>query len=139
MVKATNIYHGRRVGRWIRFAGPILLVLSSVGCATVEPAKTPLELASLPESKLNLGPGDVLDIKFFFNPELNETQTVGPDGKIALQLIDEVMVQGKTRAELRRELIQLYHAGRWFRLQAGGSKQCGNHPAQGRQAVRVRP
>jgi protein involved in polysaccharide export with SLBB domain len=39
-------------------------------------------------------PGDTLDIKFFFNPELNENVTVRPDGFISLQLVDEVLVAG---------------------------------------------
>ena len=33
-------------------------------------------------------PGDELDIKFFYNPELNESVIVRPDGKISLQLVD---------------------------------------------------
>jgi len=59
-------------------------------------------------SPLTLGPGDVLDIRFFYNPELNDTQSVRPDGKITLQLIGEIMVQGKAPEELRDELARLY-------------------------------
>jgi len=58
--------------------------------------------------KVTLGPGDGVDIKFFYNPELNDSQTVRPDGKIALQLVGEVTAQGKTPAELRDELKNLY-------------------------------
>ncbi len=59
-------------------------------------------------SPMALTPGDVLDVKFFYTPTLNETQMVRPDGKIALQLIGEVEVEGKTPAELRDELQGLY-------------------------------
>ena len=55
-----------------------------------------------------LMPGDVLEIKFFYTPDLNESQTVRPDGMIALQLIGEVGVEGKTPAELRQKLLELY-------------------------------
>ena len=55
-----------------------------------------------------LAPGDVLEVKFFYTPDLNETQTVRPDGKIMLQLIGEVAVEGKSPAELQEELIKLY-------------------------------
>ena len=37
-----------------------------------------------------LQPGDNLDIKFYYNPELNENVTIRPDGKISLQIIDEL-------------------------------------------------
>lgn len=55
-----------------------------------------------------LGPGDVLNIQFSYTPELNATQMVRPDGKIALQLIGEVDVNGITPKELQEKLVQLY-------------------------------
>jgi protein involved in polysaccharide export with SLBB domain len=65
-------------------------------------------MATQPEPRLTLGPGDVLDVKFFYNPELNESQTVRPDGKIALHLIGEVVVREKTPAEVKEELVKAY-------------------------------
>jgi protein involved in polysaccharide export with SLBB domain len=53
-------------------------------------------------------PGDELDIKFFYNPELNETIVVRPDGMISLQLIDEIRAAGLKPAELDDQLTQLY-------------------------------
>jgi protein involved in polysaccharide export with SLBB domain len=53
-------------------------------------------------------PGDELDIKFFYNPELNETVTVRPDGKISLQLIDEIHAADLEPLELDRQLTDLY-------------------------------
>ena len=55
-----------------------------------------------------LSPGDQIDIKFYYTPELNETQAVRPDGQIALQIIGEVRAAGKTPAELRGLLRRLY-------------------------------
>jgi len=52
--------------------------------------------------------GDTIDVKFFYTPELNETQDVRPDGKIALQIIGEVTAGGKTPAQLRWLLEKLY-------------------------------
>ncbi|MHC5157157.1 MAG: polysaccharide biosynthesis/export family protein [Planctomycetota bacterium] len=63
--------------------------------------------ASAPKA-YTLSPGDMLDIKFFYTPELNETQAVRPDGQIALQIIGEVTAEGKTPAELRGLLKRLY-------------------------------
>lgn len=51
---------------------------------------------------------DQLDLKFFFNPELNETVLVRPDGRIALQLIGEISVVGHSVEEIRTILIKKY-------------------------------
>ena len=90
----------------ISLAG-LILFSTLLGCAGT-PAKTPPQMASEPEPKLSLGPGDVLDFKFFYNPELNDTQTIRPDGKITLQLIGEVEVNGKTPDQLKQELVKAY-------------------------------
>ncbi len=52
--------------------------------------------------------GDSVEIKFFYTPELNEIQTIRPEGKISLQMVGEVTAAGKTPAQLREELINLY-------------------------------
>jgi polysaccharide biosynthesis/export protein len=53
-------------------------------------------------------PGDQLDIKLFYNPELNELLTVRPDGRITMQLVNEVMAAGRTPAELTGVLAKAY-------------------------------
>jgi polysaccharide biosynthesis/export protein len=53
-------------------------------------------------------PGDQLDIKFFYNPELNEAVLVRPDGMISLQLIDDVKAAGLKPAELDELLTEKY-------------------------------
>ena len=53
-------------------------------------------------------PGDQLDIKFFYNPELNETVSVRPDGKISLQLVDDVQAAGLTPSQLDEYLTNKY-------------------------------
>jgi protein involved in polysaccharide export with SLBB domain len=55
-------------------------------------------------------PGDQLDLKFFYNPELNESVVVRPDGRISLQLVDEVLAAGLTPAELDAALTKRYEA-----------------------------
>ena len=52
--------------------------------------------------------GDQLDVKFFYNPELNESVTVRPDGKISLQLVDEVQAAGLQPAVLDAMLTDAY-------------------------------
>jgi protein involved in polysaccharide export with SLBB domain len=53
-------------------------------------------------------PGDQLDIKFFYNPELNETALVRPDGRISLQLIDDLAVAGLTPSQVDDRLTEAY-------------------------------
>lgn len=58
--------------------------------------------------RVALKSGDEVELKFYYTPELDITQTVRPDGKISLQLIGEIFVQGKSPSELREELLKLY-------------------------------
>lgn len=54
-------------------------------------------------------PGDMLSIKFFFNPELNEENlVVRPDGRISLQLIHEVEAASLTATQLTNHLAERY-------------------------------
>lgn len=55
-----------------------------------------------------LQPGDKLDITFYQNPELNENVVVRPDGRISLQLIDELQVAGLTPTQVKELLRGKY-------------------------------
>ena len=91
----------------------IIALLITMGCSTKN--QQPLLTKAPPVFKETvedyyLQPGDNLDIKCFYNPELNENVTIRPDGKISLQLIDEVQVAGLTPAQLDEMLTQKYSA-----------------------------
>lgn len=60
------------------------------------------------EQEYRIHVGDKLDIKFFYNPELNEIITVRPDGRIALQLVHEIIAAGMTPEELTNLLKDKY-------------------------------
>lgn len=106
-------------------AFPIIVILFGLltGCSTNEKltrneTKGTPSTASVPAEKLATGissaaeyviqPNDTLSIKFFYNPELNEDVVVRPDGKISLQLVDEIQASGKTPAQLDEELTEKY-------------------------------
>ena len=56
-----------------------------------------------------IAPGDMLDIKFMNNPELNElAMPVRPDGRISLQFAPEVKAAGMTPGELTNLLTEKY-------------------------------
>ncbi len=65
-------------------------------------------VGSSPPQDYKVQVGDQLDIKFFFNPELNETVVVRPDGRIALQLVGEISIVGHTVQEIREILVKNY-------------------------------
>ena len=96
---------------------PILLcvalisMLSASGCAenaVQPPPGNPVPVYHPVITDYHLQPGDNIDIKFFYNPELNENITIRPDGKISLQLIDEVKAAGLTPAQLDEVLTKKY-------------------------------
>lgn len=67
-----------------------------------------LSFAQNVETETRFSAGDVIEIRYFYTPELNVVQTVRPDGKIFLQLIGEVYARGKTPIELQKELLNRY-------------------------------
>ena len=90
----------KRTKIWVLFATTFCIMIMLLGCQSfpekveVEPAK--YEPRAYPEPEVRLGPGDTLEIRFFYTPELNVIQTIRPDGKIMLQLVGDVEAQGKT-------------------------------------------
>lgn len=55
-----------------------------------------------------LQPGDALDVKFFYNQELNESVLVRPDGRISLQLVHDVQAASLSPNELVAVLEKKY-------------------------------
>ncbi len=89
-----------------------LLTAGLVACATQNATVQEVQPLSMTMAQTpvayTIQPGDDLDIKFFYNPELNETIVVRPDGMISMQLIDEIMAAGLKPAELDNKLTDLY-------------------------------
>src|SRR5688500_402914 len=55
-----------------------------------------------------LSAGDLIEIKFMLNPELNETVRIRPDGRISMPLVGEMLVARTTIAELSTRLATAY-------------------------------
>lgn len=92
----------------------IVIVLSVTACGpSVKGSSSAVKLQKeMPHSAspVVLGPGDVIDVKFRFLPELDYQQTIRPDGKISLQMVDEVTAAGLTPKGLDEHLTRLYSA-----------------------------
>ena len=82
------------------------LLFYTVGCAPPKAALTPQQLAAEPSRRDVFAAGDAVKVKFTLTPQFNQTQTISPEGNISLPLVGEVSALGKTRAELRQELIK---------------------------------
>lgn len=52
--------------------------------------------------------GDVLDVRFFYNPELNAHVPIRPDGMISLELVGEVKAAGLSPSALADQLREQY-------------------------------
>jgi len=90
-------------GPWGKGMAALILLMAG-GCAARRP------LPSLPPapSKVTIGPGDLVEVRFIYTPDMNLTQNVRPDGKITLDLIGDVDVSGLTPAEAAAKLRRLY-------------------------------
>lgn len=96
------------------------LAWSVAACAASRPAESPpsdsVPLAAAPAESSGEAPpyrlqvGDQVDVQFYKTPELNARVRVRPDGKISLQLLDDVTVVGDTPEELDARLTELYSA-----------------------------
>ena len=51
-----------------------------------------------------IGPGDTLQIFVWRNPEVSQSVTVRPDGKITTPLVEDLPASGKTATELARDI-----------------------------------
>ena len=88
----------------------LLTALLALGCV----GDGALPIVAGPEA-LDLGEyriqaGDLIDVSFELNPELNVQAIVRPDGKISLQMVSEVDAEGRTPSELKEDLRQAYAA-----------------------------
>jgi polysaccharide export outer membrane protein len=65
------------------------------------------EVKPLPISDYKIGPKDLLEIKVFELPELNQTVRVSEDGSISLSLLGKVEVSGLTAQDLELKLAAI--------------------------------
>jgi len=88
----------------------LAILIGVAGCRTPPPIPESVEQeARKPDAMvLVLHEGDIVRISFPGAPNLNTTQQIRRDGKIALQLIGEFKASGMTPADMEKELIKLY-------------------------------
>lgn len=102
--------------RWLptrrRLAPALACAVGMIGgCAGLNPvARNPANFAPwvAEEETYRLKPGDELEVKLPFTPELNDRQQIGPDGTITLPLIGSTRAAGRSLDELTGDLRQHY-------------------------------
>jgi protein involved in polysaccharide export with SLBB domain len=69
---------------------------------------TALGVSALSGQEYRLEAGDEIEVRFFYNQELNDKMVIRPDGRIAMPMVGDLAVAGKTVAELTAELQAKY-------------------------------
>lgn len=98
MLKALSSGSTRLVC-WLSVAAMGVLL---AGCASNFPP-APVGAAS-PEYNYVIGPGDVVNIVVWRNPELSMSVPVRPDGKINTPLVEDLPAMGKNATDLARDI-----------------------------------
>jgi polysaccharide export outer membrane protein len=106
----------RRRVRYFTVAVAGLLSTGLGGCSTVSDTMPPIETAPLPAQApmlpvsyiYRIRIGDVLDIKFPLNPELNDEVTVGPDGRVSTADVEDLLVVGRAGSDVSADLRKQY-------------------------------
>lgn len=74
------------------------------GCAGTAYPPVPSEQGKPVQSEYLIGPGDIVNIVVWRNPELSMSVPVRPDGKITTPLVEDLPASGKTPSELARDI-----------------------------------
>jgi polysaccharide export outer membrane protein len=95
----------RRLGWIIPLKGVLIFVL---GCSFLAGTSLPPRQENqLPVMDYKIGSKDLLEIKVFELPELNQTVRVSEDGSISLVLLGKVEVAGLTAQEMEKKLASI--------------------------------
>lgn len=82
----------------------VTLGLSALaGCSSAFPP-APTAVTKAPQMDYIIGPGDLLNIQVWRNPEVSTTLPVRPDGKVSTPLVEDLVAANKTPSHLARDI-----------------------------------
>jgi protein involved in polysaccharide export with SLBB domain len=112
-MRATGVAAHARLGGFGRVA-TLLAAVQLAACSAGYPGRPAAQSMTLQTAPVLvpqgyvLQAGDLLTIKFYHNPELNEDVVVRPDGMISLQLVGDIKAAGVSPADLSQTLKEKY-------------------------------
>ena len=98
------------IHKYMKYHHLLTLVLAAIlpslahSQAAAEPAGAPAQPAAVVSPDYVIGPGDVLQVFVWRNPELTSTVPVRPDGKISTPLNEDMVAVGKNPSALARDI-----------------------------------
>ena len=100
------------IKKHIARAGVMLAVGAVAGCSSI-PTYPPAPVQAPPpvpvQARISgwnylLGPGDSVQVFVWRNPEVSGTFPVRPDGKMTMNLVEDIQASGKTPTQLARDI-----------------------------------
>jgi len=89
-------------------AGSLAITPLIIGCTSGAPLELPPTPSQASAKAIGndyiIGPGDVLEVFVWRNPELTVSVPVRPDGKISTPLVENMVAIGKTPQQLARDM-----------------------------------
>jgi len=82
-----------------KIAAAAVMLMTAAGLATGPAAAQQTDV-----SKYVIGPGDMLQVSVWHNPELSTSVPVRPDGRISTPLVTDVVAAGKTSEQLGHDI-----------------------------------
>jgi len=93
-------------GSWYYWLVPVILCLAA--CSSTLPRPDSAVLASASETgEYLIGPGDMLQIFVWDQPDLSVTVPVRPDGRVSTPLIDDLVAVGKSPTQLSADMREI--------------------------------
>lgn len=91
-----------------QFIAPVLVAAVLLGCSNQQiypPA--PAKAAASSDWYYLLGPGDSINVFVWGNPEVSGNFPIRPDGKMTMNLVEDLQASGKTPTQLAREIEKI--------------------------------
>lgn len=82
----------------------LITVMAALATACANRPGFAIPEAPVPSHDYLIGPGDLVNINVWRNPEVSLIVAVRPDGKITTPLVEDILASGKTSTELARDI-----------------------------------
>ncbi|MBT9566846.1 MAG: polysaccharide export protein [Thiobacillus sp.] len=92
------------IHKHIARAGMVLAVAAMAGCSTTPTYPPAPTSTGSYEWNYLVGPGDSVNVFVWRNPEVSGTFPVRPDGKMTMNLVEDIQASGKTPTQLARDI-----------------------------------